>query len=152
MSKLQYREATKNDLPDIIRMYSEDVVVDATEEPDNPFSNRYTQALTEISSDPQNGIILACLGKRTIGTMQLTYIRYLRHQGGLRCQIEAVRVAHEHRSQGYGTEMFQWVIQQAKLKGYVFVQLTSNIHRKKAQRFYERLGFVRSHQGFRLTF
>ena len=46
--------------------------------------------------------------------------------------------------------MMEWVFARARERGCRLVQLTSNIARKDARRFYERLGFEASHIGMKL--
>ena len=46
--------------------------------------------------------------------------------------------------------MFQWAIDEARLRGCALVQLTTDKSRADAHRFYERLGFTASHEGFKL--
>jgi GNAT superfamily N-acetyltransferase len=84
-------------------------------------------------------------------TMQLTFISGLARQGALRMQIEAVRVGSGYRSQGLGEAMIKWAIAEARQRGCRLVQLTSDKRRTSAHRFYDRLGFTRSHEGFKLT-
>jgi ribosomal protein S18 acetylase RimI-like enzyme len=85
-----------------------------------------------------------------IGTLQLTFIPGLSHRGGWRAQIEGVRVAAEFRSSGIGRRMFLWAIERAQDRGCRMVQLTSDKSRQDAIRFYEKLGFVASHEGLKL--
>jgi GNAT superfamily N-acetyltransferase len=46
--------------------------------------------------------------------------------------------------------MMRWAIAEARRRGCGLVQLTSDKSRLDAHRFYERLGFVASHQGYKL--
>ena len=63
---------------------------------------------------------------------------------------EAVRVGAVHRSGGLGTAMLRWSKgPAATATGSTLVQLTSDAQRVDAHRFYERLGFVGSHRGFK---
>ena len=85
-----------------------------------------------------------------IGTLQLSFIRYLTYQGGLRAQIEAVRVHETQRGQGLGQQMVAWAIERAKARGAHVVQLTTDKLRPAALRFYEKLGFSASHEGMKI--
>ncbi len=87
-----------------------------------------------------------------VATFQLTFIPYLTYQGGLRAQIEAVRVKAVYRGQGLGTAIFQYAIGRAKAKGAHLLQLTTDKKRVEAKKFYEALGFVASHEGMKLHF
>lgn len=82
--------------------------------------------------------------------MQLTVIPGMARRGSTRLLVEAVRVSSERRSAGIGGEMMRWVMGPAALAcGASLVQLTSDAARVDARRFYERLGFVGSHVGFK---
>ena len=54
------------------------------------------------------------------------------------------------RGKGIGAAMMRFAIEQARGAGARLVQLTSNNARSDAHRFYERLGFVQSHAGFKM--
>jgi GNAT superfamily N-acetyltransferase len=79
--------------------------------------------------------------------LQLTFIPYLTYQGSWRALIEGVRVRSDRRSSGIGGRLIEWCIDRARQRGCRMVQLTSNKSRTDAIRFYERLGFVSSHEG-----
>jgi ribosomal protein S18 acetylase RimI-like enzyme len=85
-----------------------------------------------------------------VGTMHLTYIHYLSRQASKRMIIESVRVDSKARGHGVGNQMFEWAFARGREKGCVIVQLTTDISRKSAQHFYERLGFKASHVGMKL--
>ena len=75
--------------------------------------------------------------------------------GGLRARrllVEAVRVRSDLRSSGIGSAVMRWVGDAAApALGAAMVQLTSDAARTDAHRFYERLGYVGSHRGFKYT-
>lgn len=68
-----------------------------------------------------------------------------------RCLIEGVIIAKQVRGQGLGEKMFEHAIERARERSCNLVQLTSDKQRPDALRFYEKLGFVASHEGFKLT-
>ena len=86
-----------------------------------------------------------------MGTLQLTFIRGLSRKAARRAQIEAVRVAGPQRGTGLGEQMIRAAIEIARGAGCSIVQLTTDKRRKEAHRFYERLGFVASHEGMKLS-
>jgi GNAT superfamily N-acetyltransferase len=87
---------------------------------------------------------------RLVGCLQLTVIPGLGRRGATRSIIEAVRVAATERGGGLGTRLITWAIEESRRLGVDLVQLTSDRTRTDAHRFYERLGFVPSHLGFKL--
>ena len=80
-----------------------------------------------------------------------TLVPGLSRRGALRAQVEGVRVGRSHRGTGLGTALLGWAVEHARASGCVLVQLTSDKSRVDAQRFYERLGFVASHEGYKLA-
>lgn len=83
--------------------------------------------------------------------MQLSFLPGLARRGALRAQIEAVRVRQDYRRRGLGAALFRWAIEEARQRHCALVQLTTEKSRTEAQRFYERLGFVASHKGLKLS-
>ena len=82
--------------------------------------------------------------------MQLSFLPGLARRGALRAQLETVRVHADYRGQGLGAAMFEWAIEESRRRGAALVQLTTDKSRSDAHRFYDRLGFVASHEGFKL--
>jgi ribosomal protein S18 acetylase RimI-like enzyme len=85
-----------------------------------------------------------------VGTLQLSFLPGLARRGALRAQVEAVRVAESTRGSGLGAAMMTWAIEESRRRGCALVQLTTDKSRADAHRFYERLGFVASHEGMKL--
>ena len=144
--------ASMRDLDPLMVLLSDDPVSasrgDIAAETDRP---AYRDALEQIVADPANEILLAIDGAgRTVGTLQLTRIPGMARRGSTRLLVEAVRVRSDLRSAGIGGAMMRWVMDVAALELDVnLVQLTSDAARVDAHRFYERLGFVASHVGFK---
>ena len=149
-SPLQIRRARREDVPAIVRMMFDDPLGSGRETLQAGALAAYEAAFTEIDADPKQWLMVAEMAGEVIGTFQMTYLRYLSYQGGLRAQIEAVRVDARYRSQGIGRQMMAWAIQQAREQGCVLVQLATHKSRLDAHRFYARLGFVASHEGMKL--
>ncbi len=84
-----------------------------------------------------------------IGTFQLTFIPNLTGRGAMRVKIESVKVSAALRSQGIGARMMAFAEEAARAGGARTMELTSNKRRADAHRFYERLGFAKSHEGFK---
>ena len=72
------------------------------------------------------------------------------YQGGVRAQIEAVRIRKEQRGKGYGELLFKWAIERAKERDAHVLQLTTDKKRPEAINFYQKLGFKASHEGMKL--
>jgi GNAT superfamily N-acetyltransferase len=144
---LTFRDATDAHLAFILGVVQMDSVM-PLDMPD-PNSPAYHAALASITADANQALYVAELGGERVGTFQLTFIDSIGPQGTCRGLVEGVHVAPEHRNKGYGAEMMRFAIARCRERGCYLVQLTSNKARKDAHRFYERLGFVASHEGFK---
>ncbi len=111
----------------------------------------YLDAFGAIDADPAHLLLVAADDcEQVLATMQLSFLPGLARRGALRAQIEAVRVRDDHRSRGLGAALFHWAIEEARRRQCALVQLTTDKSRADAHRFYERLGFVASHEGLKL--
>ena len=149
---MKIKKATKEDVSAIVAMLADDELGTERENFRQPLPEVYLKAFDVIISDPHQELIVVEKEQEVIGTMQLSFIQYLTYQGGVRAQIEAVRIRKEQRGTGLGTQMFEWAINRAKERGAHVLQLTSDKQRPDAIRFYESLGFVASHEGMKLHF
>jgi GNAT superfamily N-acetyltransferase len=143
------RPATEADLAGIVALLADDDLGAARESPADLAPYRRTFEL--INSDPSELLAVAERDGRLIGTLQLSVLPTLSHRGALRGQIESVRVAGSERGRGIGEQLIKWAVEQARARGCAMVQLTSDQRRQHAHRFYLRLGFTASHQGFKLS-
>ncbi len=148
-----FRKATQKDLPTIIKMIADDALGKTRENYQDPLPNEYLEAFENINSDPnQELIVVENINSDILGTLQLSFIQYLTYQGGIRAQIEAVRIRKDQRGKGIGQKMFEWAIQRAQQKGAHLLQLTTDKKRPEAIKFYEKLGFKATHEGMKLHF
>ena len=147
---LLFRSATPEDLPVIVRLLADDDLGRQRENYTDPLPGSYYAAFAQISGDPNHELIVAEFKGEVIGTLHLTFLPSISHQGGLRAQVESVRVDKECRNRGFGRQMMEWTIERARQRGAHTIQLTSHLSRKDAHRFYEKLGFQGSHLGMKL--
>jgi GNAT superfamily N-acetyltransferase len=148
---IRFRLAEWTDLSAIVALLADDVLGQQREDASSPTNQRYVDAFEAILADANQLQVVAILDGEVIGTMQLTFIPGLARKGAWRGQIEAVRIASAHRGTGVGEQMFEWAIGECKVRGCDLVQLTTDKTRPDAHRFYERLGFVGSHVGYKLS-
>ena len=149
--ELIFRKAKDGDIPSIIKMLADDKLGSIREDYKVPLPKKYYDAFQNILQDKnQELIILENEQKDVIGTLQLTFIPYLTYQGGLRAQIEAVRIHKKFRGEGFGKKIFKWAINRSRDKGAHLVQLTTDKQRPDAIEFYKALGFKDSHKGMKL--
>ena len=148
---IAFRLARDEDLPSIIQMLADDPMASKREDASETGRSVYQAAFRSITSDSNNELVVAVADQRIVGVLQITYIPNLTFQGSWRAQIEGVRVASDLRSAGIGRLMMEWSIDRARDRGCIMVQLTTDKSRPAALRFYEKLGFVASHQGMKLN-
>lgn len=148
---IQFRQAKKADLSAIIALLAADQLGQTREDASLPLAKAYVDAFNAIDAD-QNQLLAVAVDADdiVIGTLQLTFIPGLSRSGAWRGQVEAVRVADTHRGSGLGQQMFEWAIEKCRSRGCRLVQLTTDKTRPDAHRFYEKLGFVASHEGYKL--
>ncbi|MEO5947505.1 MAG: GNAT family N-acetyltransferase [Chitinophagaceae bacterium] len=151
-NELTFRLATVDNLYDIVCMLADDTLGASREKADLPLLPEYIKAFEIISADPKQELTIVEMDGETVGTFQLTFVQNIAHQGGLRAQVESVRTHAAHRGKGIGKKVFEYIINRAKEKGCVLLQLTSDKQRPDAIRFYEKLGFVTSHEGMKIKF
>ena len=151
---VRLRYATADDVDAILDLLADDPVSasrgDTARDEDRA---AYVTAFHAIDADPSNALlVVAAPNGEVVATMQLTVIPGMSRVGAMRLQVEAVRVRGSLRSSGIGGAMMRWVTDVAAPQlGTSLVQLTSDEARIDAHRFYERLGFAPSHQGFKFT-
>ncbi|MFD9187810.1 GNAT family N-acetyltransferase [Streptomyces phaeochromogenes] len=148
MGDLEIRPAVPDDVPAIVAMLADDPLGAQRESPDD--LSPYLAALERLSRDPNQHLVVAVREGRVVGTLQLTIIPGLSRKGATRSIIEGVRIHADERGSGLGTRFIEWAIDRSRSEGCQLVQLTSDVSRTDARRFYERIGFTASHVGFKL--
>lgn len=151
MNEITLRPAERADLPSVVRMLADDELGSRRERYVDPLPESYYAAFEQIRNDPNHELIVADMEGEVVGTLHLMFLPSISSQGGLRAQVESVRVEGKYRDQGIGSEMMKWTIERARTRGACVVQLPSHKSRKEAHRFYERLGFEGSHLGMKLS-
>ncbi|MCX4962027.1 GNAT family N-acetyltransferase [Streptomyces virginiae] len=154
-----FREATRQDLPAVLALLAdEDTVLDPAS---IVVGEAHERAFAAIEADRRNEMLVLTdgadraseageAGEVVLGCLQLTYIPGLGRNGQERALVEAVRIRADRRGSGLGAELMRLATERARVRGCGLIQLTSNKRRTAAHRFYERLGFARSHEGFKL--
>jgi len=150
------RRATIKDVPAIVGLLVDDLLGSDRESSDRADLAPYLTAFAAIDADPAHLLLVVDDdgdhngdGGEVVATLQLTFVPGLSRGGALRAQIEAVRVARSHRGSGLGAALVSWAVAEAERRGCALVQLTTDKQRGDAHRFYERLGFVATHEGFK---
>ena len=148
---IAFREAESADLPTILHLLADDVLGKFRERSDGPPDECYVAAFRAIAADPNHSLIVAEIDGEIAGMFQLSFLPGLSRKGSWRGQIESVRVASHCRNRGIGHQMMLHAIAACRTRGCSLIQLTSDKRRGDAHRFYGRLGFVATHEGYKLA-
>jgi 8-oxo-dGTP pyrophosphatase MutT (NUDIX family)/ribosomal protein S18 acetylase RimI-like enzyme len=147
--RVTLRRATARDVPAIVRLIADDQLGASREDPGDLAA--YLRAFADLDADPSQLLVVLDDGGVVVGTMQLSFLPGLSRHGSTRGQVEAVRVAATHRGRRLGEQLVGWAVEESGRRGCALVQLTTDKSRTDAHRFYERLGFTASHEGFKLA-
>lgn len=150
VQSVQIREATENDLAAIVALFADDPLGGHGDTTDPAALPDYRAAFARIAASPNETLYVAVRNDEVIGTFQTMVTTTLTARGSSNLIIEAVQTRADMRGRGIGAAMIGFAIDKAREDGMRLVQLTSNAQRKDAHRFYERLGFVPSHLGFKM--
>ena len=143
---VSFREATRDDVPAVIALLQDDPLGAAREGRD---LDRYLAAFDAMAQEPGNGIVVGEAEGRIVATYQLTFISGLSRDATRRAQVESVRVAADLRGSGVGRAMMADAEARARAAGCGLMQLTTDRSRGRAHAFYDRLGYVASHIGYK---
>lgn len=150
--EITFRTAVEADLPAIVRLLADDALGAQRERPDDPLPQAYLDGFAAMSRQPGNEILLAVEADGSIvSCLQLTIIAGVSQIGATKALVQAVRVVGPARGRGIGEALMREAIVRARVAGCHQMQLTTDRARTDAHRFYERLGFVPSHVGMKLS-
>lgn len=155
-------KATKDDVRPIVELLTDDVL-GVSREGWQENAEAYERAFDLIEASPDNALLtLREAGGASseksgegepvplAGTCQLTFLPGLSRKGMSRLQVEAVHVAEDYQNMGLGSALMRWAIECARQSGCGLVQLTTDKTRTEAHRFYDRLGFEATHEGYKI--
>src|ERR1043166_3476578 len=103
LQEVTFRLARRTDVPAIVRMLADDDLGSQRERVEDPPPEPYYSAFEQINQDSHHELIVAERNGEVIGTLHLMFLPSLSFQGGLRAQIESVRVDKRFQSQGIGS-------------------------------------------------
>ncbi len=145
--RVRLRRATLADVPALVRLMSDDDISAGRETSDLA---PYERAFARIDAEPAQLLVVGEVDGEAVCTLQLTVIPGLSRGGALRGQVEAVRVRSDLRGRGVGEALLGWAVEELRSRGCAVAQLTTDKRRTDAHRFYARLGWVASHEGFKI--
>jgi predicted N-acetyltransferase YhbS len=145
------RPAERRDIAAIVALFADDAVGGHGDTTDESARPRYEAAFGRIAASPNDMLYVAEWKGEVVGTFQTTLMTTMSGQGSSSLTVSAVQTRADRRGHRIGEQMMRFAIEEARAKGARLVQLMSNGKRIDAHRFYERLGFVKSHAGFKMT-
>ncbi|MCW0979630.1 GNAT family N-acetyltransferase [Agrobacterium sp. BT-220-3] len=150
LQKLIIRTARENDLPALAAIFAADEIGGHGDTADESAQPDYLAAFRAIEASPSETLYVAELDGEVVGTFQTAILTKLVGRGAKSMVIEAVQTRSDMRGRGIGAVMINYCLEEARRQGMNSAQLTSNMARLDAHRFYERLGFEKRHLGFRM--
>ena len=144
------RAASKDDLPRLIELLAQLSLDEAREDLSRPHPSAYDAALQEVLADPRQTLLVAEEDGAVVGMACYIQVPNLSHVGRPYAFVEDVVVDASMRGRGYGEALMQRAIELARAAGCYKLVLTSNKARTDAHRFYRRIGFRATHEGFRM--
>lgn len=141
---LAFRPAVLADVPGVVALLADDDIGGSRETA--PLED-YLAAFARM--DERCQLIVGEADGQLVACYDLIILDGLNARGQRRAQIEGVRVAAHLRGQGFGRRLMEDAMARARTKGAQFMEMMSNAARHKTHAFYERLGFTRSHLGFK---
>ena len=150
---ISIRRARRDDVAAIVTMLADDPLGSGRERIEQPLPECYFRAFEAVDHDPRIQLVVAEDNDgAVVGCLELCILPGLSSQGASRGLLEDVRVAAHCRSHGIGESLVRWAVAEARGRGCKLVELLTHHTRTDAQRFYERLGFARSHVGMTIRF
>lgn len=146
MTDLRFRRARFEDLDPILRLLVEDHIAAVRETTDR---SAYEGPLKELCASDDHMFWVAERHGQVVGCCQIIIFPGLSRRGARRGHIESVFVAGALRGQGIGAAMMAEAEAVCRARGCTLIQLMSDKARIDAHRFYERLGYVASHEGMK---
>jgi GNAT superfamily N-acetyltransferase len=111
---------------------------------------RMAREFARLSRNRNHAVLVAELRGRIVGTCHVIVVPHLGHALKPFAIVENVVVASDARSEGIGQRMMEAAGALARKRGCYKIALSSHVNRIRAHRFYERLGWTRTHFGYSL--
>jgi GNAT superfamily N-acetyltransferase len=142
------RRARKSDLPRLQELYRQ---LDGNRDLSSRVSKaKLAAAFDQIALDRHHEILVAEAEGKIVGTCDVIIVPHLGHALKPFAVVENVVVDAKVRSAGIGRRLVQAASDLARRRGCYKMSLTSNVARRRAHEFYERLGWQRTHLGYTL--
>lgn len=143
---IRFRKARRGDVAAVVALLADDDLGAGRE---TGALSGYLSAYDAMRAEGSNHLIVGERAGKIVGTYQITFITGLSLRATRRAQVESVRVRSDLRGQGIGAALMADAEARARAEGCGLIQMTSNADRSRAHRFYEKLGYIASHIGFK---
>ncbi len=142
LSTLRIRKARLSDIQDILQLYAQLFShTDQAEENLETMLPAHRTAFFKIDRDENSRLFVAESSGDVLGTLFVTVVPNLSHQGRRWAIIENVVVNKELQRASIGTALMKAAIAFAQERNCFRIVLSSSAHRKDSHMFYESLGF-----------
>lgn len=144
---IDVREASRSDLPDVLRLYAQPEMDDGEGLP----LAEAEKIFARMAAYPDYRLYVAVRDERVVGSFALLVMDNLGHQGARSGVVEDVFVAPDCQGQGIGQAMMRHALRLCGEKGCYKLALSSALGRTRAHAFYASLGFEQHGYSFRIT-
>ncbi|SJZ73152.1 GNAT family N-acetyltransferase [Consotaella salsifontis] len=151
MTNLLIRAARAEDLDALVALFADDPLGGHGDSSEAELRPLYRAAFERCAASPAEDIFVAEEDGVVVGTFHLSFTNTLTSRGAIKARIEAVQVRADRRGRRFGEAMVKRAMELAREAGAESLSLTSNARRLDAHRFYERLGFSKTHAGFKIS-
>jgi GNAT superfamily N-acetyltransferase len=151
MPPVTVREAREADLPRVLELYRQ-LTLGPGDYDRQPEAAGSREAFAEMGRTPGFHLLVAEENGEVRGSVVLVIVPNFSYRNRPWAVIENVVVDKAHRGRGIGSRLLERAADVAREAGCYKAVLTSNKKRPEAHRFYQRLGYVQTHEAFHLRF
>ena len=98
-------------------------------------------------NDPDIHYLVAVLNNRIVGFLSL-HVQHILHHSKPTCELQELNIKSELRGSGIGAMLMKEAERIAYELHLEEIELTTKIHRDRAQAFYKKLGYIHTHNKF----
>lgn len=147
---MRIEPATLDDLPQLVDLV---MALFEIEEDFQPDREKQEIGLRLVLEQPSRGRIFVIRTDYQIVGMVNLLFTISTAMGGFVILMEDVIIHPDHRGQGFGTKLMEYVIEFAEKKDFKRITLLTDQISAESQRFFQKMGFQHSHMiPMRLTF
>ena len=147
---MRIEAATLDDLPQLVDLV---MALMELEEDFQPDRDKQETGLRLVLEQPNRGRIFVIRTDYQIVGMVNLLFTISTAMGGFVLLMEDVIIHPDHRGQGFGTQLMEYVIEFAQKKDFKRITLLTDQISAESQRFFQKIGFQHSHMiPMRMTF